>query len=283
MAPDELDGLVREIAEVPEAYRPLFAAVGDPDAAVARVVETINADAGLTAKVLQFVNTVFADDRRPFESLTRAVVILGFRTVRNAALSLGVFEFLREVPGGNAFARDRLWIHNIGVATVAKVLAGECRAAGQADEAFFVGLLHDVGKLLLWRNFPADYHDLLARAQTDRSTWYQAELATLQLNHASLAGALLASWDFPPSLVDAIAFHHQPIQAAEAVLLASLLHVADAAAYELELGSPGSRAPGAPDAEAVQLLDVTLPVSEEVEERIQRELERFTGVLELIL
>jgi putative nucleotidyltransferase with HDIG domain len=208
------------------------------------------------------------------------VVVLGFRAVRSAALALGVFEYFGGESSDGLDMR-RFWTHSIGVAGVAKVLAEQTRTT-PPEEAFVVGLLHDIGKLVQKRCFPGDFAAVAEAVQAGGTTWLAAEQRLLAVDHARMARCLFRTWQVPAPVVEAVGYHHRPDRAADPVQLAVLANLADNAAYELDLRGLDSEPPGLAEPELLRLLDIELPVPPEVEERIRAEVERSLAILELL-
>jgi putative nucleotidyltransferase with HDIG domain len=207
--PRELKGMVKEIPTLPVIYQQLFQMMQDPNVAVPEIAEIITQDQSLSAKILHLVNSAFYGYNKEIKTISRAVVILGFRAVRSAALAISVFEYFGEDEEKSGVDMTKFWEHSIAVATISKVLA-EAARFNQQEEAFIVGLLHDVGKLIEKRHFPEDFTEIINVAQEQHLSWYDTEKALFQVNHATIGKVVFRSWDFPPSVVDAVHFHHNP-------------------------------------------------------------------------
>jgi putative nucleotidyltransferase with HDIG domain len=279
--PRELPDIVAEIPTLPDVYQHLFARMQDPDVAVPQIAEIIARDQALSAKILHLVNSAFYGYNQPIGSISRAVVVLGFRAVRGAALALGVFDYFRDEASTGAFDLKSFWTHSIGVASVAKVLA-EQTGEPPPEEAFVVGLLHDVGKLIEKRFFPADFDAITAKVRDEEESWLEAEKKLFAIDHARMAGVVFRSWKLPSSVVTCVGHHHRPLATQDWAQLTALLHLADLAAHELDLGIPGHRPPGPPCLDALKLLNIQLPLSTEVEEQIRSEVQRSLAILDLL-
>lgn len=182
------------------------------------IVHIINKDAAISAKLLQLVNSVFIGARRSFTNLEQAVVYLGGDTIRNLAISLSVQQVFRRVESNGPLSADRFWYHSLTNALLAQNIA---ITTGYSDpaEAYLTGLLHDIGKLLLWMTFPGKYAPLLlkgVRCHNGRLTFLEEE--KLHINHCSAGAWLCEQWRLPPLLVDAIRYHHHPLEEVEQTL-----------------------------------------------------------------
>jgi putative nucleotidyltransferase with HDIG domain len=168
------------------------------------LVEVIEHDQALTSKILRLANSAFFGQSRQVATIPRAVVLLGFGTVRNLALSVKVWETL-----GPGLARRRLedlWAHAASVALAGKWLSARLRA-GDPDETFTAGLLHDVGRLVMAMRL-GDLYWRTVEATTPEQTVDQVEAATFGVDHAEVGAWMLEAWNLPPAIVDAVRTHH---------------------------------------------------------------------------
>ena len=176
----------------------------DADADTRDLLATIDRDPALTARILRTANSPFFAQTRSVTSVTRAVVVLGLPMVRNLTLGLTVWDATTShITPQQA---RRLWDHSLGVAHAARHFAQRTRLCSGAD-AFTAGLLHDVGKLVLAKQFPEAYRALLV--QTAMSPVLpEVERAAVGLDHAQVGALLFERWRLPATLVEAVAHHH---------------------------------------------------------------------------
>lgn len=183
----------------------------DKEASSTRELAAVIArDQTLTARVLQLANSAFFGLRSGLNSIPQAVTLLGFARVRDIAVAVSSWNAL-EAPGvaGRGFRR-RLWAHSAAVAIVAKALAE--RAGGDPAHAYTAGLLHDVGKLVLWSHLGERYRCLLEEAAASGETVSAHEEGAFGCDHGVVGGWLLQVWGLPPALVGPVSTHHAPLQ-----------------------------------------------------------------------
>ncbi len=278
--PRELKGIIKDIPTLPVIYQELFKKMQDPDVSVPEVANIISQDQALSAKILHLVNSAFYGYSSQIKTISRAVVILGFRAVRSAALAISVFDYFGEEKSSATLDMTKFWTHSIATASICKVLAAEVKI-NQQEEAFVVGLLHDVGKLIEKRHFAPDFDEVCQVASEQHLTWYACEKELFQVNHAIIGKVVFRSWDFPGSVIEAVQLHHQPQSATQFPQLTALLHVADFLSYQYGLGAPGAYPPEC-DPAALKLLNLTLAQTAEFKEEISKELEQAMEILSLI-
>lgn len=278
--PRELKGIVKEIPTLPAIYQKLFKMMQDPDVTASAIAEVISMDQALSVKILHLVNSAFYGYSKEIKTINRAVVILGFRAVRSAALAISVFDFFEDE---NSIQIDMLkfWEHSIAVATICKVLA-EAARIDQQEEAFVVGLLHDAGKLIEKRYFPQDFNEVINVAQEQHLTWYDTEKALFQIHHATIGKVVFRNWDFPPSVVDAVHFHHNPESSTKFPQLTALVHIADFISAELGYESPGAFPSRDCSPTAIKLLGLGVEEIRGLEDTIRQELKESMEILKLV-
>jgi putative nucleotidyltransferase with HDIG domain len=176
----------------------------EADAASAKdLVEVVEHDQALTSKILRLANSAFFGQSRRVQTIPRAVVLLGFSTVRNLALGVKIWDAL---GGGVTQARlAALWTHSVTVAVAGKALVVRLRA-GDPDQAFTGGLLHDVGRLVLAMRFGEEYWRVAGAAA--EGTISAAESAAFGVDHAEVGGWMLEAWNLPPGIVEVVRTHH---------------------------------------------------------------------------
>jgi len=279
--PRELAGMVRDIPTLPIIYQQLFQLMQDPEVSVPHVSDLMAQDQALSAKILHLVNSAFYGYNKQIKTISRAVVILGFRAVRSAALAISVFDYFKDEGETTGINMQDFWVHSIATASTCKVLAEHVKLP-QQEEAFVVGLLHDVGKLIEKRYFARDFDDLYKAAQEQHLSWYGGEQLLFQINHAIIGKAVFRAWDFPANVVDGIHYHHDPEKAGTVPQLAALVNVADYMAYQMRLGAPGAYPPETCSPAALKVLGITEAQTLELHETVRAELDTSLDILKLV-
>jgi len=197
-----LDEFVAEVAELrplpAAAVRVLRIAEGQRFSAH-ELAQAIGADQVLTAKLLRLANSAYYGFARQITTVRDAVVLLGFRAVRSAALASSVIDAL---PGSVNLDYEEMWRYSVTVGMLAEVLA---RARGRhQDEAFTAGILHNIGRLALDQHRPKALETARALAEQRAISIWEAERLLLGFTDAQLGGGLALLWNFPEELVEAV-------------------------------------------------------------------------------
>lgn len=245
----DLDLVIRDAWEMP----PLPASVGrlaglvtDPTSDLGDIVEVVEFDQALTAKLLRAANSAASASARQITTVAEAVQRLGGGMVLSFATAHGTREQLHQPLVGYELEEGVLWRHSVASALVAQVAPGVLKMP-VPSVSFTVALLHDIGKLLLNRFLDGETRQLLRRAQEEGGiAAVAAESEILGINHAELGGMMAQHWDLPALIIRGIHYHHTPDEFAEAAGLhkpeeqkvCDVAHLADAIAHWVERGAP---------------------------------------------
>jgi len=199
------------------------------------VAELVKKDAALAAKVLQLCNSAFIGARSAFADVTQAVIYLGADTVRNLALSVSIQQVFRRMESNGLLNLDRFWYHSYENAILAQRVA-EATGYANPSEAYLAGLVHDLGKLLMWMAFPGKYAPLLLKGvpcQGGRLAFLEQE--KLHINHCEAGAWLLRQWGLSSQISDAVRAHHDPVdELIEAHALTRIVYFADLLSHDPE-------------------------------------------------
>ena len=200
------------------------------------ITDAISRDPALTSKILKVANSAYYGFPQGIADLERAMVLLGFNMVKSLALSIGVLRSLPEGKKSSCFSQKELWFHSVAVATVVKELN---KRFGQGDDheyLFIVGLLHDIGMVVLSQFFSELFEQALEEAHDlKKIEFYLAERKVIGFDHGEVGAMLLERWRFPEVISNPIAVHHQPEkQEGSNTTDVAMLRIADALSHELD-------------------------------------------------
>ena len=227
---DDLLAALRDLPPLPSVVLELVESLGHEELSATQYAAKISRDQALAAKILRLANSSFYGRGRQVRSMAEAITLLGLRTVRGAVTTAGLACSFRSHPG---FDQISFWRHSLGSALCAQALAAEMRR-DDADVAFTVGLLHDIGRLALANAFAPAYAEVEQWRHDRDCNIGDAEYAVLGIDHAEIGGLIARQWNFAPAIVDAISQHHVP-PAAAPLTLTGVAHVSDAIAHALGL------------------------------------------------
>ena len=219
----------RTLPSLPSLYFRINQAVSSPDTALEEVGKIISSDPGMTAKILQLGNSAFFGIARQIANPSEAVQYLGIERVRALVLSLHVFSCFEKAQL-KGFSIDQALNHCMSTGVVAKLIARMQKVDRTvADEACTAGMLHDIGKVMLAASLPDQYEQAVKLAAERKISISDAECEIFGANHSQVGAYLLGLWGLPVTIVEAVAFHHEPQQSAsKAFSPLTAVHIANA-------------------------------------------------------
>lgn len=207
-----LVGSIRQLPALPRTFARLQPLMGTETASAHDVSEVIAADAAVTARVLQMVNSAFFRHARRITNIEQAVTYLGFGAVRNLVM---VAEVFGKPVAGDELAARRLERLQTRATNVANAVCALTARSPQADDALLAALLHDIGYWVLIQECPRDVERALDIASTERICLHEAETRVLGASHGEIGAYLLGLWGLPYAVIEAVANHHTPRQVAQ--------------------------------------------------------------------
>ncbi len=262
-----LHGLEMLIAEVdklvslPDIYYRLEEAIVDPNSTTDKIAELLRRDPDLCARMLRLANSAFYSFPTKIETIERAVSTIGLRQIRELVLVTSVVKAFEGIPPGTV-NMSTFWEHSVAVGIMARELGVHARIPN-ADGFYIPGLLHDLGRLVMYLKLPVLMHDLLQQREASGQAMYQLERNILDYSHAEIGGRLLEYWKLPQLIWEPVVTHHEPRKGGEYSLAASAIHIADCWVNTNHLGSSGSGFELSMDPEALERLSIDI---EEVEQ-----------------
>jgi putative nucleotidyltransferase with HDIG domain len=204
----ETVGRVRSLPTLPKVYAQLQRMVGSESVTVKEIAAVVEADAAVAARVLQLVNSAFFALAQRITNIQQAVSYLGFKAIRNVTLSAEVFN---QWSGKKNSVMDleKLQAHARAVATAAVSLTAKTPLA---DDALLAGLLHDIGYWILTQEAQDDLKSAADLSRRAGLTLEEAEKQVIGATHAEVGAYLLGIWGLPYAVIEAVAFHHNPLR-----------------------------------------------------------------------
>jgi putative nucleotidyltransferase with HDIG domain len=148
-------------------------------------------------------------------------------------MAAGIFRQTSGTSDRHAFLKQ-LFEHSMAVGSLAKALAADAKLPKDSiDNAFLAGVLHDIGKLVLVDNFGSEYTIILEQSKCRDCLASEVEVETYGSSHADIGGYLLGLWGLPQEIIEAVAFHHDPVSAPDGLFTPlAAVHIADAICHE---------------------------------------------------
>jgi len=251
--------------------------VEDPDSSAQEIVEAITPDLALTARILKAANSAYYGIPSSISNLERAVPLLGLGMVKSLALAMGVIECLPQKIGGKEFAAKDLWVHSLAVATAVDEMGHLLDV--KTGYLFTMGLLHDVGQIILAQFFREEFFQALelCRSREDFHL-HDAERELLGVDHGEVGAMLLKRWKLPASIVKPVAAHHiDGFPKGVDELDLALLRVGDFVSQQAGLYHGGNPVPYKVFDHDLEILEMEPKVLDQVREHLVQSREKIEG------
>jgi HD-like signal output (HDOD) protein len=240
------------------------------------LVEVIQTDVAITAKVLKLCNSAYFGFRREIASLQEAGNLLGISTLVNLVLTSCASRYFRDYGRSGMRSRQNRWEESVSNALASSLVAAEVGV--DKPRAYTTGLLMNIGHLVMDRFMPEKQEELW-QAMNDGASRLEAEQAVLGLDHAEIGSRLAQRWDLPEILVDSIRCHHRPAEAQQDPRLTSCAHLGEILTQTLR--KERETRPYALQGGALGLCNLTPEQLETVEGGLRAEMRQVRELLEV--
>ena len=230
----ELVSHMKTLPSLPTLYLQLIKELQSPETTMKYIGEIISKDVGMTAKILQLVNSSFFGLSRHVSTPEHAAKLLGAEIIKAVVLSVQIFSKFENAQE-SGLSLEKLINHSVSVGSLAQKIA-QCEGLNPqtTDNAFIAGMLHDAGKLILAENLPEQYSKAMALARLKKLTVSEAERKIFDATHAEVGAYLMGLWGLPDNIVEALAYHHRPTQCLDNTFSPlAAVHAANAIHHEL--------------------------------------------------
>jgi len=199
------------------------------------IANVVTTDPAVAARVLKIANSAFYGCQRQIQTISGAIVVLGFNTLR----SLVVAASVKEVYKPFGLTEKMLWDHSLGAGLASRIIATSTRKANP-EEAFLAGLLHDIGKTIMNSLDRDKFQIVMQRCYNEGIFFEEAEESVFTFRHDDVGAMVVKKWNFPESLVTAILHHHRldfPQETDQYMVhLSSVIALADLFCHRLGIG-----------------------------------------------
>ena len=224
------------LPEIPSIVFELNEVIANPLSSADDIAQVVQRSPSLTALLLKIVNSPFYGFPSKIDKISLAVTLIGTREISGLALGISLLSLFSKIPK-EILSMYSFLRHSLACGIISRILAAH-KSIPQTEQLFVSGLLHDLGRLILYSYFPNESRNILSRARSSEMLLYEQETDYLGCNHTHLVKHLLQQWKLPMVLENNVFFHHSP-QKAQQPLTAALVHLADIITNGLGIGTSG--------------------------------------------
>jgi HD-like signal output (HDOD) protein len=235
---DKLSKKKMSLPEIPTIVSELNEVISNPLSSAEDIANVVNKSPSLTATLLRIVNSALYGCPSKIDKVSQAVTLIGTKEIFGLAVGISVLAIFKKIPKEiiNMYSFLR---HSIACGIISRILAAH-KNLSHTEQLFVSGLLHDLGRVLLYIYFPDESAHLLGRCYKSDRLLYEEEDNYLGCNHTHIVQYLMQHWKLPLALENNVFHHHHPSEAKSPVP-AAIVHLADIMVNALGMGSSGER------------------------------------------
>jgi len=224
------------ISSIEKVVTEIIRVINDSHSSAKDLKEIIEIDPPLTGRVLKWANSAYYARRRLISEIQQAIILIGFDTVRELALSQKVYELFAQDVTIYGYSRLELWKHSIAVAQLVKLIYR--REYGErGDNAYAAGLLHSLGIIVEDQFMHEKFLRILKRVKEEQTNLEYIEKEVFEFTNADIAFAVTNAWGLPEELVAAVGYLPDPGKApSEYARICKTLFIADYLCQKMKLG-----------------------------------------------
>jgi HD-like signal output (HDOD) protein len=235
VAPYREDEIVRRINACPKLAslqsinRALGELVRSESSLNSQIAEVIRRDPSLSARLLRMVNSVYFGLSTRVNNIEEAVFFLGLRQIRELAMATPVIEELEQLQQNTTphLPWRELWSHSISTAILTREILASTTLQIDDDTDYLVGLLHNVGKVVMAYAFPEELRTLMREPAENPAEFCRRERELIGWDHARIGAHYLVRHQLSDEIVTAVQFHADPDRAPRHRLFGAAIQVAD--------------------------------------------------------
>ncbi len=235
---DKIFNTVNNLPTLPTVYSTLSEAIEDPNTNTERLAQIISSDQVSSFKILRVANSPFYGFHGRIDTISQAILYLGFNEVRNIVFALSVINFFSKDKLLLHFRPVDFWAHSIGVGIATRMI-GSAAGEKKLENYFLAGIFHDIGKLLFFEYAHKEYASVLELLESKQLRIKDAEVEIFGVDHARVGQMLAEKWKLPESIQDAIFYHHTGVVRNQSNNLVASVHLGNIVARIMELGYAG--------------------------------------------
>ncbi|MGL1901756.1 MAG: HDOD domain-containing protein [Fibrobacterales bacterium] len=210
----------------------------NPRTTADQIGKIISNDQSLTISIMKLVNSAFYGFPKKINTISHAVAILGFNTIKNLIMTTSLLTSFKSSINSPYFDQKQFWAHSLGVGTFAKVI-GDTISFNKREELFLAGVIHDIGKIILLTAFTHEFEKAVIIAEQKEVLLIEAEEKVFGFNHCEVGYWIAEKWQLPNYLSHVILNHHSPEKSLEFYSISTIIQIADTLTRSLDIGSGG--------------------------------------------
>lgn len=240
MTPEDIIAQTKSLFSLPDVSLQINALLARPDTTNQDLAELISHDPALAAQLLKLVNSAYFGLPSKIETISQAITLIGHKELETLVMATSAVSTFRDIPE-HLVDMETFWFHSVTSGIICRMI-GQMRNISGKEQLFISGLLHKVGKLIFYSQYPAESVRILQYIEEGEEAMAAAEQKTFGFTHAELAGALFRNWKLPDFYSETVTHYLRPSETIGFSDASAALHVASNLANTIEPGVKKKRA-----------------------------------------
>ena len=231
-----VSGIVN-VVSMPDIFFKLDDAINNPYADISNIANIISEDPGLSARLLKIANSSLYSFPSKIETISRAITIIGTKQLRDLTLATSVLNAFKDVSS-EVLDMGSFWRHSIACGIAARTI-GVYRRVANIERLYVLGLMHDIGRLIMHMEIPSQAAETLEVAVVEKKFLHDVEKQILGYDHCEVGSELMKSWKLPASLCEPVLHHHRQVTTNHSADDNTMLYFAEVISTAMALGNSG--------------------------------------------
>ncbi|MEQ8222744.1 MAG: HDOD domain-containing protein [Candidatus Eremiobacterota bacterium] len=272
---------LEEVASMPHVAAKALELLNEAEPSAAVLSKVFELDMVLTGKLLKIVNSAYYGFTKQVTTVPQAITILGHDNLKSILISTIAFELFSKGKGG-LIPPQGLWLHSLGTASFSQALAREMNLP-KPEEYYIVGLLHDIGKLILDQNLSEEFRKVMTIVKARRLAIYEVEEQILGMNHSDIGHMVAVYWKIPERVAMAIKFHHilSLCPDKDILQMAAIVQMADFFCNLQHMGDSGNIKVSLVQKESKDIVNLAPDIKQKIIQEVKQDIEKAKSFFEI--
>lgn len=274
---------IKMLPPAPFILTQILDCINDPKSSAEDLKKVILEDQAITAKILNLANSAYYGYSQRVTDITRAIVIVGFNTVLETTLGISVMGILGKDVQSKELDVIEFWKYSLASAEAARII-GSFIGYERTELAYIIGLLHDLGKLVLLQCFNVEYDDVVFFSRAEETWLVEKEQQTFKFDHTDAGMWLGQKWKLPTEIITPISLHHRlDTLPKENKIELGISHICEYLVRTAGIGNNGEVRPAFLHKNVLYTLRLMKDSISEIKTRFQKEREKLEIIFSTLL
>lgn len=215
---EKISSRINDLPSMPIVIMNALEAINCPNSSANDLADILSKDQAITSQILKMVNSAYYGFPSQITTINRSIALLGMNKVRNIIMSVAAKPLMMSKSG------KTLWEHSIRCAVGCEIISKQL-GLDDLDEAFIIGLLHDIGKTVLEMYYKKDYAEVINIVNNGVDI-ISAERQVIGITHTNMGEAVVLKWKLPLVVANCVKYHHTP-HASNDINNTGIVYIAD--------------------------------------------------------